>query len=62
MITNVFSYIQGTNKTTKCKKEGYDERSCIFSSLELSFISISQECLMWYLARSSPRDEMSHCA
>lgn len=61
-ITNVFSYIQGTNRTTKCKKEGYDERSCIFLSLELSFIAVSQYFLTWYLGRSSLRDEVSPCA
>lgn len=30
MITNAFSYIQATNKTTKCKKESSVERNCIF--------------------------------
>lgn len=42
LITYAFSYIQGTNKTTKCKKEGYDERNCLFLSLKLSFVAVAQ--------------------
>lgn len=50
MITNAFSYVQGTNKTTKCKKESYDESNCIFPLLNclLSQYLSNTWCGIWH--------------